>query len=242
MRMGNIKDEAGQLAAPTPEQLLGQRVRHLRNVRGWSQTDLANELGARGFTMHQTTLAKLEGASRPTRLNEVAALAAAFEVELVDLVQPIPDDEAKSAVMREFQEAQDRVVVAQAAFHDLIARSEDLHLKLADARTEIAAAREHFEECRSRYESVFGGQEMSVAELNQAMHKRSKHLAERTSQQGDEVVPVDQQIDAIWKREGVSNEEMERIRSSASVAAEALKRAEIAARQWAERQGVKDAE
>ena len=64
----------------------GQRVRELRQERGWSQTDLARRLGAYGFDLTQTTVAKLERGARPIRLNEVAALADIFGVPVSDLV------------------------------------------------------------------------------------------------------------------------------------------------------------
>jgi len=39
-----------------------------------------------GFPMHQTTVAKIESATRPTRLDELVALTSLFGVEVCDLL------------------------------------------------------------------------------------------------------------------------------------------------------------
>lgn len=62
--------------------VVGARVRELRQARGWTQSDLAQRLTAVGEGMHQTTIAKLEGGSRPTTVSELASLASVFSVPL----------------------------------------------------------------------------------------------------------------------------------------------------------------
>ena len=64
------------------ERRLGLRVRELRTARGWTQKALAQRASALGFTMHRTTVAKVESGTRPTSVAEVAALAAIFDVEV----------------------------------------------------------------------------------------------------------------------------------------------------------------
>lgn len=74
-------------------------VRELRKARGWSQDELARRLSANGFAMHQTTVAKLEGGTRPTSVDEVAALAVLLGVPIGRLydrsadtvAEPLPD-------------------------------------------------------------------------------------------------------------------------------------------------------
>ncbi|GEA81391.1 helix-turn-helix domain-containing protein [Cellulomonas uda] len=65
---------------------VGERVRDLRRARGWSQSDLADALTRLGFPMHQTTLAKLERAQRPTPLEDLYALSQVFGVPVVGLL------------------------------------------------------------------------------------------------------------------------------------------------------------
>lgn len=57
------------------EKAFGEKVRRIRQARGWSQRDLADRLALEGFTMHQVTLAKLERGERPLRVAEASALA-----------------------------------------------------------------------------------------------------------------------------------------------------------------------
>lgn len=66
-----------QIARDT-ELRFGQRVRELRRARGWTQADLAQRLAAAGSPMHQSTVAKIESATRPTPVGEVANLAGIF--------------------------------------------------------------------------------------------------------------------------------------------------------------------
>jgi len=54
-----------------------------------------------GFPWHQTTVAKIEGAARPVRLNEAHALAYALQTSLYRLVSQEHDDpEAKVQSLR----------------------------------------------------------------------------------------------------------------------------------------------
>lgn len=68
------------------ESVVGSRVRDLRESRGWTQRQLAERMKARGFDWHQTTAAKTEAADRPLRVNEVYALARAFDESVMSLL------------------------------------------------------------------------------------------------------------------------------------------------------------
>jgi transcriptional regulator with XRE-family HTH domain len=68
--------------AKTTERAFGERIRDFRSAHGWTQGDLAKRLTEGGLPMHQTTVAKMESASRPTSLGEAAALASLFEVPI----------------------------------------------------------------------------------------------------------------------------------------------------------------
>ena len=65
---------------PTPEQLVGRQVRLLRQGRGWSQQEVAEKMQAYGYQWSQATVTRLESASRPIRINELADLARLFGV------------------------------------------------------------------------------------------------------------------------------------------------------------------
>ncbi len=70
----------------TPEHRFAAQVRRLRIDRGWSQSELAARLQSTLPAWAQTTVAKTESASRPIRLNEVAALATVLGVALHELL------------------------------------------------------------------------------------------------------------------------------------------------------------
>jgi len=70
------------------EERVGERLRALRVGRGWSQAELATRMSGRDDKWTQSTIAKTEGANRPIRLNELAALAETLDVPVTDLIEP----------------------------------------------------------------------------------------------------------------------------------------------------------
>lgn len=72
---------------PTPEQFVGRQVRLLRQGRGWSQQDVAEKMRAYGYKWSQATVTRLEAASRPIRLNELADLAALFDIPVTKFME-----------------------------------------------------------------------------------------------------------------------------------------------------------
>lgn len=56
---------------------LGRRVRDLRTAHGWSQGELGHHTG-----LHQTSISKIELGQRATTVDELVALADAFEVSV----------------------------------------------------------------------------------------------------------------------------------------------------------------
>jgi transcriptional regulator with XRE-family HTH domain len=69
------------------EATVAKNVRLLREGRGISQQQLGSDLFLHGFGMHRAAVAELEEGAKPLRLNEVAVLAAYFEVPLESLWQ-----------------------------------------------------------------------------------------------------------------------------------------------------------
>lgn len=79
-----------QANTPSPidaEATVAKSVRRLRESRGISQKELGAGLLPYGFGMQQRTVAKLEAGTRPLRLNEIAAIAAYFDVPIESLWQ-----------------------------------------------------------------------------------------------------------------------------------------------------------
>lgn len=60
------------------ENRFGERLRKLRDERGWSQTQLADLLTAQGFLAYGSTVAKLEANERDLRAEEAAVFADVF--------------------------------------------------------------------------------------------------------------------------------------------------------------------
>lgn len=60
------------------EQAAASRLRELRQRSGWSQSDMAGQMGARGWPWHQQTVARVEAGLRPLRLGELADVATIF--------------------------------------------------------------------------------------------------------------------------------------------------------------------
>ena len=86
----------------TSEDRFGVRVKHEREVRGWSQAELADRLTAEGVKAYPTTIAKIEtrSAERPRsiRLDEATALARIFGASLDGLVGQPSEFDLQDAV------------------------------------------------------------------------------------------------------------------------------------------------
>lgn len=76
------------------ESALGEKLRDWRKARGWSQARMAEELGVKGFEMHQTTVAKIENGSRPLRVAEAVAISEVMGMTPLSVFYgPSPDQE-----------------------------------------------------------------------------------------------------------------------------------------------------
>jgi transcriptional regulator with XRE-family HTH domain len=72
----------------TLEARVGRELRRAREDRGWTQRETATRIAALpGYeSWHQTTVARIESAKRPLRLNELEMLASLFGVPLETLI------------------------------------------------------------------------------------------------------------------------------------------------------------
>ena len=66
----------------------GRSVQTLRLRAGLSQKDMAERLGELGYRMHQTTVGKIESATRPTSIEEAAAISLILGVSLNEMLAP----------------------------------------------------------------------------------------------------------------------------------------------------------
>jgi transcriptional regulator with XRE-family HTH domain len=63
---------------------LGDRIRQLRKKRSWRQIDLAEQSG-----IHEVHISDLERGAREVGLRHLAALAAAFEMSLSEVLKGV---------------------------------------------------------------------------------------------------------------------------------------------------------
>jgi transcriptional regulator with XRE-family HTH domain len=64
------------------EDYFRKRLRSERQLRNWSQSDMAQLLSDNGTAMHSTTIAKIEAGDRTVRIDEATAIADLFGVSL----------------------------------------------------------------------------------------------------------------------------------------------------------------
>jgi transcriptional regulator with XRE-family HTH domain len=113
------------------EATVAKNLRWLRESRGLSQQQLGSDLALHGFGMHYTTVAQVEVGSRPLRLNEVAALAALFQVPIEWLWQK----HAETGEIGEIEVEDERLPAAQATDEEQMAAdyySQQRHERLRD--------------------------------------------------------------------------------------------------------------
>jgi transcriptional regulator with XRE-family HTH domain len=119
------------------EATVAKNVRWLREVRGLSQQQLGADLG-----MHQTTVAKLEAGSKPLRLNEIATIAAYFEVPPESLWEgsmAILRERSVAVVLAELSEVEAAMEAANVVIIDLVRKAQlaqELANRVEDDRRE----------------------------------------------------------------------------------------------------------
>ena len=116
-------EEASEVRRPIDlEATVAKNVRWLREVRGLSQQQLGADLG-----MHQTTVAKLEAGSKPLRLNEIATIAAYFEVPPASLWEEsmaILRERSIAVVLAEISEVEAAMEAANVAIIELVRKAQ----------------------------------------------------------------------------------------------------------------------
>lgn len=110
------------------ERVFGIQVRELRQARGWTQDQFANALAALGFPIHQTTVAKMEGGTRPTSVGEIAAIAKLFDVPIGTLFER-PGDMATHLHLATLKIAIESIEREQAQLRERLAELDEEHEK-----------------------------------------------------------------------------------------------------------------
>jgi transcriptional regulator with XRE-family HTH domain len=73
-------------------QRVGVNLQRYRKAKGFSQSDLAEQLSARGLPFQQQTVLKVEKGARPLRFEEACAIAEILRIKLASMSEHIGDD------------------------------------------------------------------------------------------------------------------------------------------------------
>jgi transcriptional regulator with XRE-family HTH domain len=161
-----VMNDLVQTDMPSPEQRAGQQIRLLRQRRGWSQQEVAERMRAYGYDWSQAIVTRLEAATRPTRLNELADLALLFGVPVLELLGFGPPEDFDAAereigeLLTTHTRLREKLSHDQSLAHALQARAASAQQEEAetaaallriDARIEVLASR------HPRYKHLAGG-------------------------------------------------------------------------------------
>jgi transcriptional regulator with XRE-family HTH domain len=138
-----MKDSSPSTASlPTPEQVAGRRLRLLRQLRDWSQQDLVEKMRPYGYEWSQATVTRLEAATRPIRLNELADLAALYGVPVAQFLESLGPESAGDdleALKREIE----KLTAERLEIQEHLDRQEALAEEAAAGRDAVAAHLAH---------------------------------------------------------------------------------------------------
>lgn len=130
-----MENESLKALAESGKQSFGRRVAKLRKAAGLTQGDLAERMSQGGRSYAQSTIAKIEKATRPTSVEELYMLALILEVDVADLV-------SRTGLDAELVEADRTIAETQVQLHMWQSRVEELRQALAALihdRDQIAA-------------------------------------------------------------------------------------------------------
>ncbi|HEV2371857.1 MAG TPA: helix-turn-helix domain-containing protein [Streptosporangiaceae bacterium] len=144
--------EQGYAAAET---LFAERLRALREAANMTQGQLAERMTQLGFSMHQTTIAKVEKSQRPVRLNEAVAFAAVLNVQVTDLLTDTESTPESAALWTELNaliavrvENTRRLEMVEEQFRELGAHRAQLSTQLESIEQHEADVRERWQAAR----------------------------------------------------------------------------------------------
>jgi transcriptional regulator with XRE-family HTH domain len=80
-----------------PSEVFCDRLRQVRKLQGWTQTDLAAALGEAGVELGEFAITRMENGKRGVSLNEAVALSAVLGVSLLHMMVPLDDSRVQLA-------------------------------------------------------------------------------------------------------------------------------------------------
>lgn len=126
-----------------------------------TQAQLAVQMSGGGFTMHQTTIAKIEAGERPVTVGEAVALALVLGVDLTDLVTERGIDELAQALADQAH-CQERVQAETERLAAADAAAADAQRRLRQATSDLIRAERKVESLRSGQDKWADGSERRV--------------------------------------------------------------------------------
>ena len=156
---GEMRDKYGG----EPERVLAAQVRAIRDNLGMTQAEVAKEMSARGHPMRQSTIAKIEAAQRPVRVNEAVTLAAILRVSLADLLAD--------------RDRRDAIAAARYEEREVLGQLLQASYRLEEHRAAHAAAGHAVAEAAKRVETIealYAQAQYLVATLAEAGNERSE--------------------------------------------------------------------
>jgi transcriptional regulator with XRE-family HTH domain len=151
-----------------PERILGMRLRGLREEAGITQAQLAERMTRQGFSMHQTTIAKIEANQRPVTVNEAVTLATVLGIPMPWLLADPDLDEEASALWGELRKVAADKLEAEREHAELQAAHADVTARLS----QVAARRRTLEQREGELQGLW-----RIAQ-QQAMGQTKKHPME----------------------------------------------------------------
>lgn len=134
-----------------PEHVLAAQARAYREKLGMTQAEVARAMAGRGFPgMQQSTIAKIEAAQRPVRVNEAAALAVVLHATLPDLLGDPAQRDALAAARDEERELAGQIRQAGQALEDCRTAWIAAGSAMEAAEANLGALRERHAEAREK--------------------------------------------------------------------------------------------
>jgi transcriptional regulator with XRE-family HTH domain len=134
-----------------PERILGIRLRGLREEAGLTQAQLAGRMTRQGFSMHQTTIAKIEANQRPVTVNEAVTLAAVLGIPMPWLLADPDLDEEASILWDELRKVAADKLDAEREHTELQAARADVTARLSQVADRRLALEQREQELRDRW-------------------------------------------------------------------------------------------
>ena len=121
--------------------LFGKRLHGLREEAGLTQRQLADLMRARGYKMHQTTVAKIEAGERAVPVGEAAQFARVLGIDLTQMInvgqgRRVTAQLKVASLERQADDYAKRLHETQVLLDDTLARLENARAELNEREAE----------------------------------------------------------------------------------------------------------